>query len=484
MRAQSQAPVHQRPLSNALLAMLGTGSQQVASLVIMLLAARFLPLSDYGTFMLAVVFVELATTLLHSGFYHYVLRSGRDDTEVQSSMFWIILAIGVLSGGTMVCAAPWIASAFQNSDLVTPLICLGALQPFAAVIAWASACLTRQERMRSLFICLAISNLGGLAAGVGLLLIWPSIYALLAYRACRVALGLAVFCGTNQIVPKPRISRIVVSEATSFSKGLYGTRLLEFLGNFGTDLLLALFFSTSESGLYRIANRLANAAIDMAALPLRNLALKSFAMQARRGMNSEALALDFLSINFLAAGIMAVMSIIFGPAFIHALLDPSYALAIPAFYVLCLRGMALFGHRIVEPIFAAQDLNLSALRHNSIWTGVFIATTACLAPFGLLLLSIGQLLVAVGMTSAAILLMQHKRVLTMRGFQMSLFKSLAIFAFVLCTALLFQNTVTRSPLEGLFQVIGFVAMSLLITVLASQIAMRWGIFSAEIFDSR
>ncbi|CUK27330.1 colanic acid exporter [Cognatishimia activa] len=484
MREDSQAHSRQRPLSIAMLAMLGAGSQQVASFVIMLLAARFLPLSDYGTFMLAMVFVELATTMMHSGFYHYVVRSERDDVAVQSSMFWVILGIGALSGGTMVIAAPWLAMVFQSPDLAAPMIGLGLLQPGAAVIAWASACLTRQERMRAYFNCLTFSNLGGLAAGITLLLLWPSIYALLAYRACRVGLGLITFCGANRYIPNWRMDWLILREAAKFSRGLYGTRLLEFFANFGTDLLLAFFFSTSESGLYRIANRLANAAIDVVALPLRNMALKSFARQVRNHQPTGSLATDFLSANFVAAGIMAVLSIVFGPTHIRALFDPSYGLAIPAFYALCLRGLALSGQRVLEPLFAAHDLNLSALRHNTIWTVALIVVTATLAPFGLFTLSVGQALVGLATTIAAIRLMRSNSVVFPIELRRPFQKSVTILMLATCAAALSFGMIDQTQINDGIKILTYAPISMLLAAVACLGAIRWQVFSPKILHSR
>jgi len=473
-----------RAATTAALAFIGLTSQQIASLVMTLCAASLLALSEYGAFMLAVVFVEFATVLTYSGFFHFTVQSRHADDQVHTTMFWTILGIGLFTGVILGLIAHPAAQVFQAPELAPLLLGFAFLQPFAAIIAWASACLNRSERLRAYFSCLATSNFSALICGVALLLIWPSIYALLVYRAVRITIGLALFCKAIQIKPRFTFSVTIFKEAAAFSIGLYGTRLLGFFSNFGTDLILAYVFSTSESGLFRIANRLASAAIDIVAQPLRSFALKSFGAAARKRQEFHFELLAFASAGYFLSGGVAVTIIGLGPVLIAAFFQPEYTMVVPAFYALCLRWALAFGHNLVEPVFSALSKNTRGMQHHLIWTSAICAVSILLAPQGIFALSLGQCTVSLLSTLAAFWIFKSRRKINTPILLRKLATaSLVLLGFGLCflSSLCLLKTYITDPKSLLF--FGLIT-ALLFAILATTIAVNFKVVSPRIFQSR
>lgn len=462
--------------------MLGLSSQQLASLVITLLAARHLMLSDYGTYMLAVVMIELATVFTYSGFYHYIIQSRRSDDAVQSSMFWVITGIGILTCGALFLFSDLIAGIFDTPDLARPLQLLAVLQPFSAMIAWASACLTRQARHRAYFTCLITSNLGSLIFGAMLIITWPSLYALVAYRAIRVGIGLVLFLPTLGRWPRWRFSRKVAFEAASYAKGLYGTRLLGFFSNFGTDLLLAYLFTTTESGLYRIANRLASAAIDIVTLPMKHFALQAISQTKRMGRSLTPVISDLIGATALFTGGVAICALFLGPAVVDGFFHQDYLVIIPAFYALTARAALSCGHALIEPILAGTAQNSLSFRFHLIWTAILLAISLFTASQGVLALSIGQACVALASSVAAFFILRGQALMDGKTLRNRL-----CCAFVLVSGFAILFGLGWHGL-GFIQPSAAVFVSLILACylggLTIRLALRWRLFSLRVFHSK
>lgn len=366
----------------AAIAVLGHSSQQVAGLVITLLAASFLGAAEFGTYALALVFVEFVVMLTYAGFYHYIITSDAEDEVVISTLFWVILTIGVIGGLAMFMLAAPCARLFNAPDLAPAMRVFGLLQPVASVIGWTSAVLTRSGRMRRLYAAQIGTNLGGLAIGVGLLILWQSLFALVAYQAARSLIGLVLFWRAAPYRPRALFDRALFRSAARYALGLYGARSLTFLSVFGVDLLLALLFSTAESGLYRFANRMATAAVDIIAQPLRSFSLKAFGQAARANAPLTPVFARYFVGGILLSGIVALIVACLGATVIDQAFQPEFMLAIGAVQALALRAVARTGQNLVEPTFSATRRTSIAFANNLVVSSVMIMTVVATAPIG------------------------------------------------------------------------------------------------------
>lgn len=376
--------------TNAAISVLGLSSQQVASFVITLLAAGFLSPAEYGVYVLATVFVELIIALTYTGYYHYLVTSEEDDSAVLSTMFWMMLGIGTAGGALLYAAAPALARVFDAPELAPVLRLFGLMQPFASAIGWASAALTRAGLMRRYFLALTAANLGGLITGATVLLLWQSLYALVAYRAMRMAIGLVMFALAVPQRPRLRLDRAMVRRASAYAAGLYGARLLAFVAHFGTDLVLGLVFSTAEAGLYRFANRLAAATVDIIGHPMRSYALARLGQAARTSTPLGPVLARLLAAGVFLMGGFAITIVILGAAATQTLFRPEYLAALGAFYALALRAASTSATHLVEPVFAARHNTRIAMGFDLGWAALMIAAIALCAPMGLVPLAWAQ----------------------------------------------------------------------------------------------
>lgn len=392
----------QKSAANAAISMIGLSSQQIASFVITLLAAGFLTPTEYGVYTLAIVFVEFVIALTYTGYFHFLINSKEDDDTVLSTMFWMMVGIGTLGGTALFIGAPFIAQIFDAPELAPMLRWFGLLQPFASIIGWASAALNRGQLMRRYFMILAASNIGGLIVGCVVLILWQSLFALIVYRAMRIALGLVMFAMAVPSWPRLRFSTDMAKRATRYAGGLYGSRMLNFFSQFGTDLVLAFLFSTAEAGLYRFANRLAAATVDIIAQPLRSYALNRFGHAARNERPLDPIYARFLGAMVFLMGGFAVTIVVLGGPIVETLFQPEYLAALGALYALAFRAAALSNNHLIEPVFAARHNTKVGMYHNLFWTSIMVASIVLFSPLGFEKLAAAQAVITLFTSGAAV----------------------------------------------------------------------------------
>lgn len=391
----------QTSYGTAALSVLGQTSQQVSSLLLALIAAAVLSVSDYGLFMLSVVIVEFAIMLAHAGYFHFLINARCDDeSALIGTMFWTILGIGCLSGGIIWALSGTLERCFDADGLAQMLQILAALQPFGALIAWVTACLIRAGKMRAYYGVLCLGNLASLSIGATLLILWESVVALLAYRVLRVALNTVLFLKVSPQTPSLKFDAGLFKEGWRYARGLYAARLADYLTNFGADFLLAFFFTTAESGLYRIANRLAVAATDVMTQPLRSFATRSLAEAGRCRNHLTPIFRDYLAAGIMLVGGLALGIVTFGETLVGTIFRSDYMPAILILQLLALRTVALWPSLLLEPLLAARHQTGVAMMHSLIWFLLSSAALLAAAPFGLWPLALMQSLVALALAAS------------------------------------------------------------------------------------
>ncbi|CUH78746.1 colanic acid exporter [Tritonibacter multivorans] len=367
----------------AVISVLGLGSQQFAALMMTLLAAATLSAAEYGVYTLAVVFAEFVVMLTYTGFFHYVINADEDEDRLLPTVFWIMVSIGAVGGALIGVNAALIAQAFDAPQLTLVLQLLAILQPFGAMIGWCTAVLTRHGKMKPYFLCIGFSNLGALALGAATLMIWPSVLALVLYRAARIALCLFSMCWVMPTGPRLRFDVQLARRAARFAWGLYGSASLKFVSNFGADLMLAWFLSTAEAGLYRFANRLAFAASSLVTQPLNAFALKKFGRASRQGKDISAILAQFFAASIVLVGGVAMTIVVLGDQLVTALFRPEFSAATFAIVMMALRSAFSVGHNLIGPVFSALHRNATGMAYNLVVAALMVVVIPAFAPFGL-----------------------------------------------------------------------------------------------------
>lgn len=398
----------ERRSGRALFAFVARSLQQVSTLVMTFLAARFLLPAEYGVYSLGIVFIVLIQTLTYTGFYQFILNAREEDEIVLSTCFWLIFVLVSAASLLLALAAYPIGWLFGSDQLGSVLVLLALIQPLASLGAWSSAALLRRKAVMRNFVVMFLQNMAALIGGALLLWFWHSLYALVAARYLRVLTGAALYAVLGRDWPQWRFNRALAMKATAFSGGLYGSRFLGFLSRYAGDLLLGVFHSPSAVGLYRFGNRVATGATDVLTQPMSNFAVSQFGAASRGDRTLAPVLARFSGTMALLTGMLGAVVIVFVRDAIEAFFQPSYLAALIVTYAMALRGVAGVGQSLIEPAFSALDRTSWVLMFNLLTGVLAVAAILVATPFGLEALAWGQALVVLVTTGLAFYLMHWR----------------------------------------------------------------------------
>lgn len=397
-----------RQSGKALFAFTARSLQQISTLVITLLAARFLLPAQYGVYSLGIVFVVLVQTMTYTGFYQFILTSKEDDRLVLSTCFWLIVGMVSLASLVLALVAYPLEWLFGAAPLGHVLLLLALVQPLASVGAWSSAALLRRGAVTLNFAIMFAQNLVALIGGCALLWLWHSIYALVAFRYLRVLSGAVLYAALARDWPGLVFRRELAIRATAFSGGLYGSRLLGFLARYAADLLLGVFHSPAAVGLYRFGNRVATGATDIFSQPMGSFAATQFGAAARQDRDLAVPLARFAGTVTLLSGLVGAGVIVLAHDVIAVFFQPAYLAALTVTYALALRGAASAGQTLVEPAFSALGRTGWVMMFDLATTLVSVAAIFVASPFGLAALAWTQAALVGGATGWAFWLLRYR----------------------------------------------------------------------------
>ncbi|WP_231568210.1 oligosaccharide flippase family protein [Novosphingobium malaysiense] len=401
--------------AKALFAFAARSLQQAATLLVTLLAARFLPPAQYGTYSLAIVFIVLVQTMTYTGFYQFILTAKEDDAAVLSTCFWLILGLASLASAGLALAAFPLEWMFQAKPLGTVLVLLALVQPLASFGAWSSAALLRSGAITRNFAVMFAQNLAALTGGAFLLWHWHSVFALVAFRYLRVVTGAALHAMLGCDRPRMIFRRDLAGKAAAFSAGLYGSRLLNFLARYAADLMLGMLHSPAAVGLYRFGNRIATGATDIINQPMSSFAATQFGSAGRQDKDLATPLSRFAGTITLLSGIVGAVVIVFARDVIEIFFRSSYLPALVVTYAMALRGAASAGQLLVEPAFAAIGRTGWVMIFDMVSAAVAVAAIFAASPFGLEALAWTQVLVVLGTTVWAFWLLHWRGTVRVGG---------------------------------------------------------------------
>jgi O-antigen/teichoic acid export membrane protein len=371
-----------RPQFAAALAFGGRISQQVTGTVILLVAAGFLSPAEYGVYTLATAFALLLQTFTYAGVYHFIIREPGDERVLLDSGFLLMMAIGLVGGLALIAVAPVVESVFAAPTLGPVLIYLAIDQIIGVPLAWISAVILRRQQMTVFYVGMLVHNALSLAVGFACLVLWPSVFALVVYKVASTLIGTTIYFASTRTFPGRRISLPLMRSALSYSSGLYGSRVMNFLYRYGADILIGYFFSTSEAGLFRLASRVASGLTDIVLQPLLNFAIVRFGAARRFGHDMKPLFSDFLSTTTTMLGLAIVAIVIFiGPA-VTIFLGPEYMPVIWVTYALCVGRLASLGQIYVEPVASAKGNTVLVFYFTTLGAALSLGSMFAGLPWG------------------------------------------------------------------------------------------------------
>lgn len=226
------------------------GVTELITLPSALIMARLLTPFDFGITASAAFFITLATRLTNVGFNLALVRIKHLRPEHSSSVFVVVLALGIAAYAILASTGSLMAAFFHAPQIaeVMPVAALGFLiTPFGSVPA---AMMARQMQFRHTTLCDWISNLVQAISGLSLALagygFWSLVYGQLAGDVAGTTAKLVL----SRWRPSLRFSWTALKELFSFGAGVFAKRLLDYSASNLDNLIVGRMLGISALGFY------------------------------------------------------------------------------------------------------------------------------------------------------------------------------------------------------------------------------------------
>ncbi|GIG60856.1 hypothetical protein Lfu02_52280 [Longispora fulva] len=313
-----------------------TGGRLAVTMIVMLLLARLLGPAALGVLTLALVLVNLVQAVLQQGLMAAIIQRSELRDEHLNAAFWLLLVLSVVLALGLAAVTPLYASAAHSKSLTGVCLALTPLLPLLALSLIPEALLRRELQFKTLTMRSLSSVMLGGVVGVGMAFAGYGVWALVAQQLITAAVGVAVLWARTDWRPsRPRVGP--ARELWSFSSrsALASVGLL--IGTRGYVLITGYYFGAVAVGLLRLASRLSETLVDVAARSLQQVSLPELsrlqddkpAFAARLGALQHLGALLGLPALGILAGIAHPFMVFLGPA---------WSPAANALQLLCLVG--------------------------------------------------------------------------------------------------------------------------------------------------
>jgi O-antigen/teichoic acid export membrane protein len=320
--------------------------------VILGLLLRSIPASVVGLVAIGSAISDLARMVTNSGAGEQV-QAFAGDREVEAGAFWSQIIASASCMAALFFAAPWIAAAYGDPQLIIVLRFLALNVVLTSFLIVPSARLAVRFRFRALgLISLGSTVSGGLVA-LPFAFAGHGIEALVYQRMVGITFYAVISAVVARWLPPAIPSWRVLKTSFGFSLPLMQAAFVDYISVTGYVMLVGLRMSVADLGRFRIAQRLVEVLQEIAFLPANKVFMPVFVAvrdDPERRFEATRQMLDLLSmvIFFVAAVCGAAARPI-----VLLMFGPHWAAAIPVFAILTLMAPVTALYGVINPLLTA-----------------------------------------------------------------------------------------------------------------------------------
>tara|TARA_R110002096_G_scaffold189191_13_gene369462 strand:+ start:5553 stop:6902 length:1350 start_codon:yes stop_codon:yes gene_type:complete len=249
-----------------------------------MIASRFLDLSEFGVYALAWAVAVIFNTFLFTGYYHALLRS-QDFEADRDTTFWVIATLGAC--GAIVLGGIGLAIGGGPGAIGTTFLLLAGFPLLRAPTSWNEAILLRRRRVRTVSTYVVVGEILattvvylGLKAGLG-------IPALVLGRYVAAGSDLVLTTLLVRCRPVFHFDRAAILRGWNTARPLWIASGVGMFSNYGADLILGAFLNPAAVGAYRGGARMSQTVADLVMQPIEMLSWSRFSRLEKEGKSAE-----------------------------------------------------------------------------------------------------------------------------------------------------------------------------------------------------
>ncbi|MGX1701064.1 lipopolysaccharide biosynthesis protein [Microbacterium sp. NPDC055357] len=361
------------------------------SLLLFAILARLLTPADFGLVALATAILAILQVLVNSGFSKALIQKRALDPEDASTAFWTSALLAVAMYGLLVLIAPLLARAFDQPDLHAVLIVLGAILPLSALSRVPAALLSREFAFKTLSLRTMIATLGGAVIALPLAICGFGVWALVAQAVAEAAIAVVVLWTSTTWRPRWEFSVRSLRSLWRTGISLLGIEFLDVMQSQVDKLVVGALFSTTELGIYSLAQRLGVMIQELVSSVITRVSLTTFSRTqddlGRVNRIFRQLTFATATVSFPVFAIVAVLA----TQIVPFLFGSGWDAAIPLIWIMAggwaFAAVAMFDRSALVGTGHADAAFWLALVQNVI----SIALVFALAPFGVVGIAFSRL---------------------------------------------------------------------------------------------
>lgn len=292
----------------------------------------------FGTVSLALIYISLLQLLMQQGLIPAIIQRPGLTRRHLDSAFWMTITASVLLTIVSIVSSGWWANVNDAPDAEQVIWALSTLLIIKGLVVVQEALLRRQMHFRDLAVRTTVASVSGAVVGLTWAIIEPSIWALVAQQVTTELMGCVVLWSVSGWRPRLRFwpdeARQLVGFAGKASLSSFGV----FINNRVDALLVGVFFGPAAVGLYRLAARVVESAIEVTVQPIQHVSLPEF---SRHQGDPDRQRSRFITLVATSTAIGApVMATVFASAdSLMATVGDEWKAAAPALQLLCVVGL-------------------------------------------------------------------------------------------------------------------------------------------------
>ncbi|MGO9171798.1 MAG: oligosaccharide flippase family protein [Rhodomicrobium sp.] len=224
-----------------------------AQVLVMPIVARLIGPNNYGLAVLAGTVLALVIRFGDIGFAATIVRARSSSRDLDSTVFWIAIAITSALAALLAMAAYPLGRLLGHPEVSPLLLCISPLPIVIGVAMVPAALLQRDGKFKAAAACEIISAFVGIAVVIyGSLNGWGA-WALIAQQFGFWASKLAIIEFLTRFLPAPVLRLSLIASSLRFNARLWSANIIGFFAGNLDNLVIATFLNSASLGYYALA---------------------------------------------------------------------------------------------------------------------------------------------------------------------------------------------------------------------------------------
>jgi len=241
---------------NSIWLILQNFSNKGISMIVSIVLARLLLPSDFGLIALTSVFIEISYMLIQGGFGTALIRKEKVDEFDYSAVFAVSSTISLILYLVLFLSAPFIAEYYAEPQITAVLRVLGLMLFAQAFSSVRDGIINRNMQFKLLFYCQISASLFSAILGIVAAILGYGVWALVIQRLSHTFVFTIILFRVVKWKISWKFSYDRIKEMLSFSAGVVGASLLNYLNGSLYSLVIGKRYSVTDLGYYNKGEQL------------------------------------------------------------------------------------------------------------------------------------------------------------------------------------------------------------------------------------